>query len=111
MTAQQALDADDMTRLIEEALDATGILPPMARLEEMDRLLRAEIGRLVPLVQRRADATPLRSRDWYQLVQAAERAEDALKFQMGTMPLAGSIHVAELARHVRALRTVEVIGA
>ncbi|WP_370664577.1 DUF6415 family natural product biosynthesis protein [Streptomyces sp. IBSBF 2507] len=109
-TTQQHIDADQVSHLIAEALGATGILPPMTRLEELDRALRAEIERLVLLVQRRADAKPQGSRDWYRLVQAAERAEDSLNFQMGTAPLAGAIHVAHLARHVHELREVEVIG-
>lgn len=103
-TTPQPVDADDVAHLIEEALGATGILPPMARLEELDKLLRAEIERLVPVVQRQADATPLRSREWYMLIQAAERAEDALQYQIGAAPLAGAIHVGELARRVRELR-------
>nr|WTC07064.1 DUF6415 family natural product biosynthesis protein [Streptomyces anthocyanicus] len=109
-TTQQHIDADRISHLIAEALGATGILPPMARLEELDRALRAEIERLVLLVQRRADAKPQGSRDWYRLVQTAERAADTLNFQMGTAPLAGAIHVAHLARHVHELREVEVIG-
>ncbi|MEV7796543.1 DUF6415 family natural product biosynthesis protein [Streptomyces sp. NPDC087512] len=103
-TQQQPVDADKISRLIAEALSATGILPPMDRLVQLDELLRAEIERLVPLVQRRADAVSLRSRDWYKLIQTAERAEDAAQFQIGTTPLAGAIHVAELARWVHELR-------
>ncbi|MDV6290348.1 DUF6415 family natural product biosynthesis protein [Streptomyces sp. UP1A-1] len=87
-TTQQPIDADDVAHLIEEALGATGILPPMSRLVELDKLLRAEIERLVTVVQRKADATPLRSREWYTLVQAADRAEDALQYQIGAAPLA-----------------------
>lgn len=103
-TTQQPIDADDVAHLIEEALGATGILPPMSRLVELDKLLRAEIERLVTVVQRKADATPLRSREWYTLVQAADRAEDALQYQIGAAPLAGAIHVGELARRIRELR-------
>jgi hypothetical protein len=110
MTTQQSVDADEISRLIAEALGATGILPPMDRLNQLDELLRAEIKRLVPLVQQRADTVPLRSRDWYKLIQTAERAEDAMQFQLGTTPLAGAIHVGELARWVHELREVQVIG-
>ncbi|MET9162086.1 DUF6415 family natural product biosynthesis protein [Streptomyces parvulus] len=97
---QQAVDAAKVSDLIAEALGATGLLPSMARLEELDRLLRAEIGQLVVVATRQADATPLRSREWYALVQAAERAEDAAQYQLGAAPLAGAIHVGELARRV-----------
>ncbi|MFJ7238202.1 DUF6415 family natural product biosynthesis protein [Streptomyces olivaceus] len=100
------VDADVISELISEALGATGILPPMSRLEELDKALRAEIERLVPLVQRQADATPLRSRDWYAMIQAAERAEDAIQYRLGTAPLAGAIHVGGLAERVTELRAV-----
>ncbi|MEV7793441.1 DUF6415 family natural product biosynthesis protein [Streptomyces sp. NPDC087512] len=103
-THQQPADTDEISQLITEALGATGILPPMDRLVQLDGLLRAEITRLVPLVQRAADAVPLRSRDWYRLIQTSERAEDALGFQIGAAPLAGAIQVAELARRVHELR-------
>ncbi|WP_399142133.1 DUF6415 family natural product biosynthesis protein [Streptomyces sp. NBUA17] len=101
-----SVDVDDAARLIAEALSATGILLPMTRLEVLDRGLRAEATRLIRVVQRQADATPLRSREWYELIQAAERAEETLQFQLGTMPLAGSLQVAELARRVCELRDV-----
>ncbi|MEU6460086.1 DUF6415 family natural product biosynthesis protein [Streptomyces sp. NPDC047065] len=97
---QQAIDASEVSDLIAEALGATGILPPMARLEELDRLLRVEIARLVQVATRQADAIPLRSREWYALVQAAERAADVTQYQLGAAPLAGAIHIGELARRV-----------
>ncbi|MCM8553995.1 DUF6415 family natural product biosynthesis protein [Streptomyces sp. STCH 565 A] len=100
------VDADKISELISEALAANGILPPMSRLEALDTALRAEIERLVPLAQRQADATPLRSRDWYALIQAAERAEDAIQYRIGSAPLAGAIHVGTLAERVRELRAV-----
>lgn len=109
-TTQQHIDADQASHLIAESLAATGILPPMTRLEELDRALRSEIQRLVLLVQRRTDAKLQGARDWYRLVQAAERAGDTLNLQMDTAPLAGAIHVAHLARHVHELRDAEVIG-
>ncbi|WP_411091374.1 DUF6415 family natural product biosynthesis protein [Streptomyces sp. 049-1] len=102
-TTRRPVDAAEVSELIAEALGATGILPPMARLEELDRLLRAEIERLVPVATRQADAVPLRSREWYALVQATERAEDAMQYQIGAAPLAGAIHVGELASRVREL--------
>lgn len=103
-TPQQSVDADEIAHLIDEALGATGILPPMARLTELDQLLRAEVERLIPIVQRQADAAPLRSRQWYKLIQSAERAEDTLRYQVGAAPLVGSIQVAELARRVNEMR-------
>jgi hypothetical protein len=108
---QQPVDADTNSRLIAEALSTTEILPPIDRLEQLDELLRAEIERLVPLVLRRADAVSFGSRDWYTLIQTAERAEDAAQFQIGTTPLAGAIHVAELARWVQELHEAHVSEA
>ncbi|WP_217167092.1 DUF6415 family natural product biosynthesis protein [Streptomyces sp. AC512_CC834] len=99
-TTRHSVDADEITRLISEALSATGTLPPLSRLEELDKALRGEIERLVPLAQRQADAAPLRSRTWYARIQASERAEDAMQYQLGAAPLAGAIHVGELARRV-----------
>ncbi|MBZ6085372.1 hypothetical protein KVH15_30755 [Streptomyces olivaceus] len=92
--------------LISEALGATDMDLPLPRMEELDQALRAEIQRLVPVAHRHADAAPLRSRTWYALIQAAERAEDAAQYQLGAAPLAGAIHVGELARRVCELRHV-----
>ncbi|GHI91761.1 DUF6415 family natural product biosynthesis protein [Streptomyces olivaceus] len=93
-------------RLISEALGATDMDLSLSRMEELDQALRAEIQRLVRVAQRHADAAPLRSRTWYALIQAAERAEDAAQYQLGAAPLAGAIHVGELARRVCELRDV-----
>jgi hypothetical protein len=106
----QPVDANEISQLIAAALGATGVLPPMSRLEELNRVLRAEVERLAPLVHRQADDEPLQSRAWYRLIQTAERAQDTLNFQMGTAPLSGAIHVAELARRVQELRGVVVVG-
>ncbi|GJF24831.1 DUF6415 family natural product biosynthesis protein [Streptomyces sp. HO565] len=113
MTAaqQQPADADTISRLIAEALSATEIPPPVDRLVQLVELLRAETERLVPLVRRRADAVSFGSRDWYTLIQTAERAEDAAQVQIGTTPLAGAIHVADLARWVQELREAHVSEA
>lgn len=105
-TTKPPVDADEVTRLIAEALGATGRLPTVSRLEELDKALRAEIERLVPVAQGRADAAPLRSREWYALIQAAERAEDAAQYRLGTAPLAAAIHVGVLADRVTELRAV-----
>ncbi|MFF7171073.1 DUF6415 family natural product biosynthesis protein [Streptomyces pseudovenezuelae] len=86
--------------LIVEAFDAGDAMPPHERFVELDKLLRAEIDRLVTYVQRLADNTAHRTREWYAMTNAIDKATDALQFQLGTGPLAGSLHVAELARRV-----------
>ncbi|MGW3240907.1 DUF6415 family natural product biosynthesis protein [Streptomyces olivaceus] len=109
-TIRQPVDADAISHLIATALDTTGALPPMAQLEGLDRILRAEVEWHVPHVQRRAELKPASSRERCKLVQVAERAEGALSYSMSTAPLAGPIHVAGLARQVQELRKVAVLG-
>ncbi|MGV9963692.1 DUF6415 family natural product biosynthesis protein [Streptomyces olivaceus] len=109
-TIRQPVDADAISHLIATALDATGALPPMAQLEGLDRVLRAEVEWLVPHVQRRVELKPLSSRERCKLVRVAERGEGVLSYSMGTAPLAGAIHVAGLARQVQKLRKVAVLG-
>lgn len=104
--AAPAMDTDDTASLIVEAFDAGRAMPPHARLVELDKLLREEIGRLTTYVQRLADQTAHRTRDWYAMTGAIDKAEDALKFQLGTGPLGGALHVAELARRVIELQEV-----
>jgi hypothetical protein len=96
----------DTAALIVEAFDAGHAMPPHERLVELDKLLRAEIDGLVTYVQRLADKTAHRTREWYAMTNAIEKATDALAFQLGTGPLAGALHVAELARRIRELQNV-----
>ncbi|MET9816497.1 DUF6415 family natural product biosynthesis protein [Streptomyces sp. NPDC006355] len=99
-------EADPVPSLIAEAFAAgRGYVTP-ERFTELDKLLREEIERLTPIVQRIADGRPHRSRDWYAAVNAIDAAEHALTYQVATTPLAGSINVAELARRVLDLRRI-----
>ncbi|WP_327725711.1 DUF6415 family natural product biosynthesis protein [Streptomyces europaeiscabiei] len=108
MTATRpGVDAMEVHALITEALGATGVLPPHARLAELDEQLREEINRLIPIVRDKSDHTELRSRDWYALQQAADHAEDSLTYKLDEQPLAGALHVAELARRLCALQQAE----
>lgn len=104
--AAPPMDTASTASLIVEAFDAGRAMPPHARLVDLDALLRAEIARLTAYVQRRADQTAHRTREWYAMTGAIERAEDTLTFQLGASPLAGSVHVAELARRVLELQEV-----
>ncbi|MFE9624311.1 DUF6415 family natural product biosynthesis protein [Streptomyces sp. NPDC006527] len=95
---------EDVATLIVEAFEAGHEMPPYERLVEIDKGLRDEIGRLTAHAQRLADKADHRSRQWYALVNAVDRAEDAMRFPLSTTPLAGAVHVAELAHRVQELR-------
>lgn len=97
-------DVDAVQELITEALGATGLLPTMQRLTELDEQLRTVIERLMPVVQQWLDQVPPRTREWYALDRALVDAREVLTFQRPTRPLAASIQVAELARKLHALR-------
>ncbi|MFD5838242.1 DUF6415 family natural product biosynthesis protein [Streptomyces collinus] len=101
---EHAPAVDPIPSLIAEALAAGHNDVTAERFRELDKLLREEIDRLKPIVQRVADRTPQRSRGWYAAVQALDAAELDLSYQVATTPIAGSIHVAELARRVIELR-------
>lgn len=101
------VDVDAVQQLITEALGATGVLPPLQRLAELDEQLRAEIERLLPVVQQRLDQAPPRTREWYALDRVLVDAREVLTFRRPSAPLAGSIQVAELARKLCALRQAE----
>ncbi|MFI6285870.1 DUF6415 family natural product biosynthesis protein [Streptomyces sp. NPDC051018] len=98
---------DDVQHLITEALSATGHLPPPTRLIELDEQLRAEVKRLVDIVQAKAAKAEPHSRSWHVLRTELGRAGDALTTALPQGPLAGSLHVAELARRACALRQAE----
>lgn len=106
-TIEGDVDAAAVQQLITEALGATGTLPSTNRLKELDEQLRAEILRIIPVVQKLAAATEERSRDWYALHGALDTAHDALQYRLPSTPLAGSIHVGALARRLCALQQAE----
>jgi hypothetical protein len=106
-TIEGAVDVDEVQQLITEALGATGQLPSMTRLAELDEQLRPEVERLVEAVRGQADNAEPHSGKWHALRTEIDRAEDVLKARLPDGPLAGSLHVAELARRVCALRQAE----
>lgn len=102
--AEQQTD-DPIPALIEDAFDASREQPTPERLVEIDKLLREEIDRLSVTAAAMAENREVRSRDWYALVNAVDRADDARAFQ-NRSGLAGALNVAELARTVIELRKV-----
>ncbi|RPE47200.1 hypothetical protein EDD90_10653 [Streptomyces sp. Ag109_O5-1] len=103
-SAEQRTD-DPIPALIAAAFDSTRRYPEHERFVEIDKLLREEIERLQIIARRMADRTPHRSYDWYRLVNAVDRADDACGFQLGTT-LQAALQVSELARRVAELRQV-----
>lgn len=104
--APQTGEPDPIPSLIAEAFGAGHRYVTPERFTELDKLLREEIERLKPIVQRMADRAPHRSRDWYAAVNAVDASDFVLGFHVATTPLGGSLNVAELARRVLELRRV-----
>ncbi|MFD9212108.1 DUF6415 family natural product biosynthesis protein [Streptomyces sp. NPDC059544] len=105
--AEPEVDVAAVQHLITEALGATGQLPRRERLVELDEQLRGEIERVVPDVRKRAETAEERSREWYALHSALDQVNDTLQRRLPETPLAGSIHVAELARRLCTLQQAE----
>lgn len=103
-SAEQQTD-DPIPALIEDAFDASREQPTPERLDEIDKLLREEVDRLSTIAAAMAEHRTVRSRGWYALVNAVDRADDARAFQ-SRRGLAGALNVAELARTVIELRKV-----
>lgn len=95
---QQPLDA-----LIDEAFDATRILPPYERCETLNRDLRAVVEQLADQVRQRQAAAPERSRDWYRCDRLLADTEAVLAEGMGHGLLSAALHVAALGRQAQAL--------
>ncbi|GAA0927013.1 MULTISPECIES: DUF6415 family natural product biosynthesis protein [Streptomyces] len=91
---------DQVAQLVVEAFDAGRKMPPRERLVELDKLLRAEIDQLMKRAREAADQAAPHTRRWYALTHAIEDAQFAIGFEIGTGPLSGALHVAELARRV-----------
>jgi hypothetical protein len=92
--------------LIDEALDATRILPPYQRCTELNKQLRAAIGDLYPAVQEHAARQSERSRDWYRIHGALEETDDVLAAGLGSGLLSAALHLAALGRQCRTLKAI-----
>lgn len=101
MTSTSSVDAAAIQALVTEALSATGALPVESRVTELDEQLRAEINRLIPIVQDKVDALNRGTREWYGAQSSIDWARDAVlvKLPEGGR-LAGALHIGELARRL-----------
>ena len=108
MTAAPSVEQqtdDPIPALLGDAFEATRRQPAPERLAEIDKLLREEIDRLSTTALAMAQHREVRSRGWYALVNAVDKADDALTFTQNE-GFAGALNVAELARRVIELRQV-----
>ena len=94
----QPLDA-----LIEEAFSAARTYPARERIEEINRLLRAEIGDLHLAAREARAGCEEYSRDWWRLRNVLRDTDYVLAEDLGE-GLSAAIHVGALARQVQALR-------
>ncbi|MHC0432304.1 DUF6415 family natural product biosynthesis protein [Streptomyces sp. O3] len=90
-----------MVEIIAEGLDATGVLPPYERLVELDELLRAELRRLVPIVQQRTDKLYRGGPQWYGQQRVLDGARHALMNGLGAGLRSAALQVHSLARYAR----------
>ncbi|MFR9796861.1 DUF6415 family natural product biosynthesis protein [Streptomyces sp. MS06] len=89
--------------LIDEGLAAAGMLPTRERCEELNERLRAELHRLMPLVQRRTDRLDRGSTDWYARQTLLDQTRTLLEDDLGPGLRSAAFHVHDLARACRAL--------
>ncbi|WP_394436327.1 DUF6415 family natural product biosynthesis protein [Streptomyces sp. SGAir0957] len=96
-------DEDTRTALIAEAEAATGILPPISRLEELDRLLRAELAAVTRTVRGQANRLDHGTTAWYLRDRAIGQAKDTCARDLGVGLRSAALHVSELGRCLQAL--------
>lgn len=106
---EQETGTDSVDSLIDEAFDAGRQHVPPERFVDLDKLLREEIDRLVPMVEQLAGSSSVkyRSRQWYACDNALLSADYAKSFRLPDFgPTACALQVAELARRIRELQKV-----
>lgn len=94
---------DALVALLAEAFIAARTLPASDRRAELDVQLRAEAGRLMPLVQAQADRLNRGTCAWYSRDKALSDTRDALATPLSASSLAACSGLAQLARSVRVL--------
>ncbi|MFP3992229.1 DUF6415 family natural product biosynthesis protein [Streptomyces sp. E11-3] len=85
--------------VIEEGLDATRILPPYERLVELDKMLRAELDRLMPIVQQHTDTLDPGTVQRYGQQCVLDDTREVLARDLGVGLRSAAVQVHRLARH------------
>ncbi|MFD9193009.1 DUF6415 family natural product biosynthesis protein [Streptomyces phaeochromogenes] len=94
---------DSLTELIEEGLAAAGILPTHHRVDQLDKQLRVEMDRLLPVVQAQADRLNKGTPDWYLQQRVIDSARRTLQDGPGDGLRSAAMQVRELALQCAAL--------
>ncbi|MFC9537276.1 DUF6415 family natural product biosynthesis protein [Streptomyces sp. NPDC057717] len=89
--------------LIQEAMSVTRTIPGLARLQELNLVIRAELRHLIPRVQSQADQITHGTTAFYARERAIADAEDELSQGLSPSPLAAALAVAALGRCLRTL--------
>ncbi|PJN05534.1 hypothetical protein CG723_44270 [Streptomyces sp. CB01635] len=84
-------------------MSVTRSMPGLARLQELNLEIRAELRRLIPLVQRQVDQINPRTTAWYSRERAIANTQGELTEGLSPSPLAAALAVAELGRCLRTL--------
>lgn len=89
--------------LVDEAIAATGLLPPLERLEELNEQLRAILVDLAPVVQAQADGLNRGATAWDRRARALRGTRNALAEEFSGDRRYAAMQVAELGRRVHEL--------
>lgn len=85
--------------LVHEGLAASGLLPTYERMVELDELLRAELDRLLPMVQAQANSLNHGTTEWYGRQRVLDEARHALAGGLGPGLRSVALQVHRLALH------------
>jgi hypothetical protein len=93
----------DLNELIDDGLAAAGILPTYEHVVQLDKQLRVEIERLLPVVQAQADRLNRGTTDWFSQQRVIDEARRTLQDGLGQGLRSAALQVHELARQCGAL--------
>ncbi|MFB6679378.1 DUF6415 family natural product biosynthesis protein [Streptomyces sp. NPDC056390] len=94
---------DWIPELFQEAMSVTRTVPGLARLQELNLVIRAELRHLIPRVQEQADQIAHGTTAFYARERAIADAEGELSLGLSPSPLAAALAVAALGRCLRTL--------
>ncbi|MET9494592.1 DUF6415 family natural product biosynthesis protein [Streptomyces sp. NPDC006552] len=98
-----AAEPDRLHQLLEEAFASPRLRPAPERRSQLEIALRAEIRRLIPLVQAQADRINRGTRAWYSRDRTLADARDELTQGLSPSSLAACLRLTALACMVRTL--------